>query len=49
MFTDCNFVEHPLEPSKSIVVNPNETCGCQVAVTTAVEATSWGRVKSLYR
>jgi hypothetical protein len=49
MFTDCDFGEHSLEPTKSVVVNPNESCGCQSAVLTAVETTSWGRVKALYR
>jgi len=33
----------------ALVVNPNETCGCLSALTTAVEPTSWGRVKALYR
>jgi hypothetical protein len=49
VFTGCDFGEHALGESKSVMVNPNETCGCQVATTTAVEATSWGRVKALYR
>lgn len=51
VITDCsgNFVEHELEASKPLIVNPNETCGCQSALTTAVEPTSWGRVKALYR
>jgi len=48
-FTDCNFGEHELEPTKSIVVNPNESCGCQSGVLTATLPTTWGRVKSLYR
>lgn len=48
-FTDCNFGEHQLEPTKSIVVNPNESCGCQSGIKLAVESTSWGKVKSLYR
>jgi len=48
-WVDCDFVEHDLEPSRSVIVNPNETCGCQSGVTTAVESTSWGRVKALYR
>ena len=49
IYTDCAFVERPLEPSKSIVVNPNESCGCQSGVLTATLPTTWGRVKSLYR
>jgi hypothetical protein len=48
-FTDCDFGEHPLEPTKSIVVNPSESCGCQSGILTATEPTTWGRLKSLYR
>ena len=49
VFTDCGFAEHPLEPTRPVMVNPNEICGCQSSQTTAVEPTSWGRVKALYR
>jgi hypothetical protein len=48
-FTDCAFVEHELGESKSIMVNPDASCGCQSGITTAAETTSWGRVKALYR
>jgi len=49
LFTDCDFGEHPLEPTKTIVINPDATCGCQSGSKLAVEETSWGRVKALYR
>jgi hypothetical protein len=49
VFSDCSFVEHTLEPTRTIVVNPNESCGCRSGFKLAVEETSWGRVKSLYR
>jgi hypothetical protein len=49
MFTDCNYGEHALEPTKSIVVNPNESCGCQSAIKLAVAPSTWGHIKSLYR
>jgi hypothetical protein len=48
-FVDCDFAEHTLDPTKSIVVNPSESCGCQSGSTLAVEASSWGRLKALYR
>jgi hypothetical protein len=49
MFTDCDFGEHPLEPTKSVVVNPDESCGCQNGIKLAVAATTWGKLKALYR
>lgn len=48
-FYDCQFATYELEESRPIMVNPGEGCGCQSGVTTAVETTSWGRVKALYR
>ena len=48
-FVDCDYIEHDLEPGKSVVVNPNESCGCQGALTLAVQPSSWGAVKALYR
>ena len=48
-YTDCAFIEHQLDPTKPLVVNPDESCGCQDGITTATESTTWGKVKSLYR
>ncbi len=31
-----------------MVINPTPTCPCQAGVPTPAEATTWGRVKSLY-
>lgn len=47
-FIDCGFVEYPLQAGTPIIINPTGTCACQ-NITLAVEHTSWGRVKSLYR
>jgi hypothetical protein len=51
VITDCtaNFVEHELGTTKPLIVNPDQSCGCQSGLTTATEASTWGRVKSLYR
>ena len=51
VFTDCSdrFAEHPLEATKTIVINANETCGCQSGVLTATLPSTWGQVKALYR
>jgi hypothetical protein len=49
VFTDCNFAEHELGETKPLVINPDASCGCHSSITTAVEPTSWGRVKALYR
>lgn len=48
-WTDCEFVEYDLEESKSALINPDESCGCQAGTTLAIESTTWGKVKSLYR
>jgi hypothetical protein len=48
-FTDCNFAEHPLEPGLAMVVNPDESCGCQGGILAATEPVTWGRVKAMYR
>ena len=48
-FTDCNFAEHPLEPSLPMIVNPDESCGCQGGILLATESATWGKVKALYR
>jgi hypothetical protein len=51
VITDCspNFPEYPLEQAKPLIVNPDNTCGCQGGLTTAVEPSTWGQVKALYR
>lgn len=52
VYTDCAspfFLEHPLSPSKPLIVNPDNTCGCQGGIVLRTESTTWGRVKSLYR
>jgi hypothetical protein len=46
-YLDCFFGEHPLLVGRSIVINPTVSCPCDLPV--AVEPTTWGRVKSLYR
>jgi hypothetical protein len=45
--TDCNFAEHAIVAGQKLVINPTAACRCQSPV--AVEPSSWGRVKSLYR
>jgi len=47
-YTDCNHAEHPLTVGgQTVVINLNESCQCLQPVAT--EASTWGRVKSLYR
>jgi hypothetical protein len=41
------FDEVPAAPAPPLIINPNETCRCGQPV--AAEASTWGRVKSLYR
>lgn len=48
-FTDCDFAEHPLEPGVPMIVNPDQSCGCQGGIYLATEPVTWGKVKSLYR
>jgi hypothetical protein len=48
VYTICNFGELPLSPGGAkVTINPNASCPCQVPV--AIESSTWGRVKSLYR
>ncbi len=46
-YVDCSYQSHEWEPGQSVVINPDDTCPCQQPL--AVESTTWGRVKSLYR
>jgi hypothetical protein len=48
VFTDCAFREFALAEGTRVIVNPNGSCTCQ-NLTLAVQPTTWGRVKSLYR
>ena len=48
-FTDCNYAEHPLETPVPMIVNPDNTCGCQGGILLATESTTWGRLKAMYR
>ena len=48
VYTDCWFGEYPLSNGgQKVVINPNESCRCQSPL--AIETTTWGGVKSLYR
>jgi hypothetical protein len=47
VYTDCTLDEHPLETGRSVFVNGNASCACDLPLAT--ESTTWGRVKSLYR
>ena len=46
-YTDCDIGRAPLSSGQKVVINPNSTCHCSQPLAT--EATTWGRVKSLYR
>jgi hypothetical protein len=46
-YRDCGQVPATWEPGVRVVVNADDTCSCQHAH--AVESTTWGRVKALYR
>jgi len=48
-FSDCNFEEHVLEPSVPMMVNPDESCGCQGGILMATKTSTWGGVKAMYR
>ena len=48
-FSDCNFEEHVLEPSVPMMVNPDESCGCQGGILMATRTSTWGGVKAMYR
>lgn len=51
IYSDCVFPlfhDHPLATGpKSVTINPDASCPCALPV--AVEPSTWGRVKSLYR
>lgn len=49
IYSDCVlFHDHPLETGpRSVTINPDASCPCALPV--AVEPSTWGRVKSLYR
>ena len=47
VYTDCSFAEHPLVPGQKVVINPDQSCPCNLPLAT--EQSTWGRVKSLYR
>jgi hypothetical protein len=42
---DCSFNEFPMPTPGKGIANPDGTCQCNIAV----EETTWGKVKSLYR
>lgn len=46
-YADCSFVTHPVATGQKLTINPDASCHCQQPLAT--EATTWGRVKSLYR
>ena len=46
-YFSCDYNELPVTAGQKVVINPNETCRCQSPL--AIETTTWGRVKSLYR
>jgi len=46
-YIDCTYGEQPAHVGRKVVINPNESCPCELPVKT--EPTTWGRVKSLYR
>jgi hypothetical protein len=47
VYTTCLFGENPLIVGQKLTINPTAACRCPQPV--AVEASTWGRVKSLYR
>lgn len=52
VFVDCtpDYDEHSLTEGQSVFVNPDASCPCQLSeLPLRTEASSWGRVKSLYR
>jgi hypothetical protein len=46
-FNCNNFNEQPLAVGRSVTINDDASCPCELPV--AVESSTWGRVKSLYR
>lgn len=47
VWVDCNFAELPLQVGQHVVVNADASCHCQQPL--AIESTTWGWMKSLYR
>jgi hypothetical protein len=47
VYTGCGFNEIPMTIGRSVTINPDASCPCQLPVAT--ESSTWGRVKSLYR
>jgi hypothetical protein len=45
-YFDCFIGQHPAAPGK-VTINPNGSCPCSGPL--AIESSTWGRVKSLYR
>jgi hypothetical protein len=47
-YLTCDFGEVLIPPDgRKVTINPNDSCHCNQPL--AIEATTWGRVKSLYR
>lgn len=46
-YLDCSFRQFPVTTGQKLTINPDASCHCSQPLAT--EATTWGRVKSLYR
>ena len=46
-YVDCGFAEINAAPGQSVTINATASCPCMLPV--AVQPTTWGSVKSLYR
>jgi hypothetical protein len=46
-YADCHLLLFPLTAGQEVVINANDDCRCHNPL--AVESTTWGAVKSLYR
>jgi hypothetical protein len=47
VFIRCDYGEGPLSAGQRLIINPDNSCRCQNPL--AVESSTWGHVKSLYR
>lgn len=47
LYVDCNYNDQPLSAGHGVTINPNDSCHCVNPV--AIESSTWGRVKALYR
>lgn len=49
LVADCNYIPRSVLEGGSLIINGNSSCPCGQGSSVQVQATTWGRVKAIYR